>query len=94
LKYNKFEIHKVCVCYICTSHDERGNGMSDKESMILKAAKAELTTDQRLMFDQEYEKKKKTMVAAYLLWFFLGGIGIHKFYLGRNSSFNFRLMKA
>jgi hypothetical protein len=43
--------------------------MSDKESMILKAAKAELTTDQRLMFDQEYEKKKKengSRCAVYL----------------------------
>jgi TM2 domain-containing membrane protein YozV len=59
--------------------------MSDKEGMILKAAKAELTTDQRLMFDHEYEKKKKTMVDAYLLWFFLGGIGICKFYLKKTG---------
>jgi hypothetical protein len=49
-----------------------GYGMSNKERMILKAAKAELTIDQWLMFDQEYKKKKKTMVAAYLLGFFLG----------------------
>lgn len=26
--------------------------------------------------------KKETWV-AYLLWFFLGGLGVHKFYLGK-----------
>ncbi len=51
------------------------------ESMVLKSAKSELTTDQRLMFDNEYEKKKKSKLAAYLLWFFLGFLGVHKFYL-------------
>ncbi|MBA7620689.1 hypothetical protein ES703_28043 [subsurface metagenome] len=59
--------------------------MSEKETMVLKAAKSELSTDQRLMFDQEYEKKKKSMLAAYLLWFFLGWIGIHKFYLRKTG---------
>lgn len=55
--------------------------MSDRESMILKAAKSELSMDQRLFFDQEYEKNKKSMLVAYLLLVFLGGIGIHHFYL-------------
>ena len=55
--------------------------MSEKESMVLKAAKSELNTDQRLMFDQEYEKKQKSMLVAYLLLIFLGVLGIHKFYL-------------
>lgn len=59
--------------------------MSEKESMILKTAKSELNTEQRLMFDQEFEKKQKKMAAAYLLWFFLGFIGIHKFYLQKTG---------
>ena len=37
------------------------------------------------MFDNEFEKKKKTVLAAYLLWFFLGVIGIHKFYLKKTG---------
>jgi TM2 domain-containing membrane protein YozV len=28
----------------------------------------------------------KNAVAAYLLWFFLGGFGAHRFYMGRNGS--------
>jgi TctA family transporter len=59
--------------------------MAEKESMIMKAAKSELDTNQRLMFDQEFEKKKKSMLAAYLLWFFLGFLGIHKFYLKKTG---------
>lgn len=27
----------------------------------------------------------KTVKTAYLLWFFLGGLGIHKFYLGKTG---------
>ena len=29
-----------------------------------------------------YNEKKKSKIAAYLLWFFLGGFGAHQFYLG------------
>lgn len=28
----------------------------------------------------------KSAAAAYLLWFFLGGLGIHRFYMGRTGS--------
>jgi len=34
-----------------------------------------------MMFDNEYEKKKKNKLTAYLLWFPLGLLGAHKFYL-------------
>lgn len=30
--------------------------------------------------------KEKSMAIAYLLWFFLGGLGAHRFYLGKFSS--------
>lgn len=29
---------------------------------------------------------QKSILLAYLLWFFLGGIGAHRFYLGYNNS--------
>jgi len=33
-----------------------------------------------------YDIKKKSMVLAYLLWFFLGSFGAHRFYLGKIGS--------
>jgi len=34
----------------------------------------------------QYDIQKKSLVAAYVLWFFLGYIGAHRFYLGRPLS--------
>lgn len=34
----------------------------------------------------EYDIEKKSMIAAYVLWFFLGYVGAHRFYLGRPVS--------
>lgn len=31
-------------------------------------------------------KKRRSLLMAYLLWFFLGYLGIHRFYLGRPIS--------
>lgn len=33
-----------------------------------------------------YEAVKKSTLIAYLLWFFLGSLGAHRFYLGKNGS--------
>ena len=33
-----------------------------------------------------FEANRKSTGAAYLLWFFLGGFGAHRFYLGRTGS--------
>ena len=33
-----------------------------------------------------FESSKKSAVVAYILWFFLGGFGAHRFYLGRTGS--------
>jgi TM2 domain-containing membrane protein YozV len=33
-----------------------------------------------------FEANKKSMGVAYLLWFFLGGFGVHRFYAGRTQS--------
>ena len=34
----------------------------------------------------QYDARKKTALIAYLLWFFVGGLGGHRFYLGRTGS--------
>jgi TM2 domain-containing membrane protein YozV len=44
--------------------------------------KQELSSKQLVMVESELEAKKKNPVIAWLLWFFLGGIGGHRFYLG------------
>lgn len=33
-----------------------------------------------------FESRKKSTGVTYLLWFFLGGLGVHRFYLGRTGS--------
>ena len=33
-----------------------------------------------------YDANKKSDLVAYLLWFFLGYLGVHRFYLGRTGS--------
>jgi TM2 domain-containing membrane protein YozV len=32
------------------------------------------------------QSNQKTPTVAYLLWFFLGGFGVHRFYMGRKGS--------
>ncbi|NKE46397.1 TM2 domain-containing protein [Roseomonas frigidaquae] len=34
----------------------------------------------------QYDSAKKSALLAYLLWFFLGYLGAHRFYLGRIGS--------
>ena len=33
-----------------------------------------------------FEANKKSPLIAYILWFFLGALGVHRFYLKRNMS--------
>ena len=42
----------------------------------------ELTTQQQMLVEQRLANNKKSTGVAYLLWFFLGGLGVHRFYLG------------
>lgn len=39
----------------------------------------------------QYDIEKKSLLVAYLLWFFLGYVGAHRFYLGRPLSGLFML---
>jgi len=43
----------------------------------------DLTEKELLILQQEFDKRKKSEAIAWLLWFFLGLFGAHRFYLGR-----------
>ena len=45
-----------------------------------------LTTEQQMLVEQRLNNEKKSVGIAYLLWFFFGGLGVHRFYLGRTGS--------
>jgi hypothetical protein len=44
------------------------------------------------ILDSELGKYKKSPALAYVLWFFLGGLGIHKFYIGKTGMGVFYLL--
>lgn len=45
-----------------------------------------LTTQEQILIEQRVTNEAKSIGVAYLLWFFLGGVGAHRFYLGRKGS--------
>lgn len=48
--------------------------------------KQNLTTDQLQLLASEMTKKQKSGGVAWLLWFFIGALGGHRFYLGRTGT--------
>lgn len=42
-----------------------------------------LTTNQMMLIEQRVTNEAKSTGAAYLLWFFLGLLSAHRFYLGK-----------
>ncbi|EIM05271.1 hypothetical protein A1A1_17120 [Planococcus antarcticus DSM 14505] len=48
-------------------------------------SKQGLTSEQLMIVQQEMEAKAKKPLIAYLLWFFLGTLGAHRFYLGNTT---------
>lgn len=45
-----------------------------------------ISTEQRILIEQRVTNEAKSLGIAYLLWFFVGGLGAHRFYLGRPIS--------
>ncbi|WP_180900130.1 TM2 domain-containing protein [Martelella soudanensis] len=45
-----------------------------------------LTTEEQILIEQRVTNSAKSPAAAYLLWFFVGWAGAHRFYLGRSGS--------
>ena len=42
-----------------------------------------LTSQELQILSTEMDKKKKSTAATWLLWLFLGGLGGHRYYLGK-----------
>lgn len=42
-----------------------------------------LSTQEQILVEQRVTNEAKSTGVAYLLWFFVGGLGGHRFYLGR-----------
>jgi len=54
--------------------------------------KRNLSEHELSILDSELAKYKKSISLAYVLWFFLGGLGIHKFYIGKTGMGIFYLL--
>ncbi|MFC5652752.1 TM2 domain-containing protein [Paenibacillus solisilvae] len=50
------------------------------------AQKSQLDARELLLLDQEVKNHGKNMVVAYLLWFFIGSFGAHRFYMKKTGS--------
>lgn len=49
-------------------------------------AKMAVSTEQQILIEQRVTNEAKSTGAAYIIWLFLGGLGGHRFYLGRTGS--------
>ena len=58
--------------------------MSDSENQSGSQSGGGLSNDAKAAM--AFATESKSPAIAYLLWFFLGGFGIHRFYLGRVGS--------
>ena len=45
-----------------------------------------LSTQEQMLIEQRVTNDAKSIGVAYLLWFFLGPFGAHRFYLGKTGS--------
>jgi TM2 domain-containing membrane protein YozV len=50
------------------------------------ALKSQLDTREILLLDSEVKSNGKSMILGYVLWYFLGIFGGHRFYMGRTGS--------
>lgn len=49
------------------------------------ALKSTLTDRELALLNSEMPNRSKSLVVAFLLWFFLGTLGVYNFYLGNSS---------
>jgi TM2 domain-containing membrane protein YozV len=50
------------------------------------AGAVSLTTSEEILIEQRVTNESPSVAAAYVLWFFLGILSAHRFYLGRPGS--------
>jgi TM2 domain-containing membrane protein YozV len=48
--------------------------------------KSQMETKDLLLLESEVKSQGKNMVVAYVLWYFLGLLGGHRFYMGKTGS--------
>lgn len=48
--------------------------------------KSQLDARELLLLESEVKNQGKNMVVAYILWYFLGVFGAHRFYMGKTGS--------
>lgn len=65
---------------------KKDDNIKGGETMSNIGLKQKLDEKQLSIVQSELENQKKSMVVAYLLWFFLGGAGAHRFYIGKTGS--------
>ena len=53
------------------------------EAMDLIQAQRELSDKDLAIFNAELQRQSRSAILAYVLWFFLGGLGVHNFYMGK-----------
>lgn len=46
----------------------------------------QLTNEEKMLVNSEVQGEEKSSTTAYLLWFFLGTLGMHNFYLGKKNA--------
>lgn len=54
--------------------------------MDLIALKSRLDTRELLLLESEVKNQGKNMIVAYVLWYFLGVFGAHRFYMKKTGS--------
>lgn len=45
-----------------------------------------MNLDEKMYIEQQVINRSKSTVVSYVLWFFLGGLGVHRFYNNRVGS--------
>ncbi len=61
----------------------KANEQAQRSEMIINKMMASMPSDKQALFMMQYSNVKKNPTTAVLLALFLGGLGIHKFYLGQ-----------